>query len=190
MFYRSGWLRCVGFNYVRSCSELVFMFGAGGCVCVFRFERLLTFERLKFDVRCYIILLYIIISYIILFLLLIYLLFFPYSSQSLPIILSSLSSLYNPFPFLLNPHLLLFYSSFVLFPSIFFPPILLLHSFYTCRHLDILIYIQSRYSIILFQILTPHVLSDGNVEWCSFISIGFWLSFELMEDYWCSWLSI
>ena len=25
---------------------------------------------------------------------------------------------------------------------------------------------------ILFYVLTPHVLSDGNVEWCSFISVS------------------
>ena len=36
------------------------------------------------------------------------------------------------------------------------------HSKYTCRYLHILIYILSSKN------LTPHVLSEGNVEWCRF----------------------
>ena len=60
------------------------------------------------------------------------------------------------------------------------------HSKYTCRHLDILIYIQS---ISFTGILTPHVLSEWMVEvcgaylcgvrfWCS--GLAFVLAFELV----------
>ena len=49
-------------------------------------------------------------------------------------------------------------SSSLLFP-IFHQP----HSKYTCRVFHLLIYVPS-----VSDNLTPHVLSDGNVEWCSF----------------------
>ena len=70
----------------------------------------------------------------------------PFSSSLFPLILSLLP---------------IFSSSFL--PLLFHPN----HSKYTCRYLHILIYI----TITSFQyptILTPHVLSEGNVEWCSF----------------------
>ena len=76
------------------------------------------------------------------------------------------------------------------------------HSKYTCRHLDILIYIPSvsdnltphvlsEWMVevcrfykcgILLDVLTPHVLSEVNVEWCSFNVCG--LCF-VMSVVWC-----
>ena len=78
-------------------------------------------------------------------------------------------------------------SSFLPFPLL---PILIpihLYSFYTCRYLHILIY-----TLPAFQtILTPHKVSEVNVEWCSFISM--WCSFRFRAsvlfragvDVWC-----
>ena len=51
-------------------------------------------------------------------------------------------------------------------------------SFYTCRYLHILIYVQS-----ISNNLTPHKLTEVNVEWCSFNVCGVRLCFELV---WCS----
>jgi hypothetical protein len=43
------------------------------------------------------------------------------------------------------------------------------YSFYTCRYLHILIYIPSSFP----DVLTPHKLSEGCLEWCSFICVVF-----------------
>ena len=88
MFYRSGWLRCVGF--ISMCSGLSFEFWAGG------------------DVMCYIILLYLILYSS---LLLIYL---PFYSLPLPLLLSSFLLLPSspPLPISFSPltlHLLFFF---------------------------------------------------------------------------------
>ena len=83
-------------------------------------------------------------------------------------------------------YLILYSSFFCSSPPLFSsPPILLWgfrlafykyssHSFYTCRWLVILIYIPDSSNN-----LTPHVLSDGNVEWCVLVS-GWVLCFVLV----------
>ena len=115
----------------------------------------------------YIILYYIIIIYYILYYTIIIFYLILYSSPLQSHLLSSLPSNHpNPLP---SSHLFLLQSS---------------HSFYTCRYLLTVIYIPDSCK----NNLTPHVLSDGNVEWCSFISISgsvlmsiwFWLCFELV----------
>ena len=72
--------------------------------------------------------------------------------------------------------------SSIFHPNLLFSPIFYSssshpHSFYTCRYLHNLIYIPNN--------STPHVLSDGNVEWCSLISMCSCSGFVLMlEGYW------
>ena len=126
-----------------------------------------------FDVRCilllyyilYIILLYI-ISYTILFLPfhspLIYLLSLP-PLPPLLLFSSPLSLPIIPLPPIPSPFL-----SQSSFPIPIFQPAhsQASHSKYTCRHLDILIY------IIIQEYLTPHVLSEWMVEVCRFEYLG------------------
>ena len=55
------------------------------------------------------------------------------------------------------------------------------HSFYTCRYL----YILYLYSIVINK-LTPHVLSEACLEWCSFICVVFelvWCVIDVLS--WC-----
>ena len=127
---------------------------------------------------CITLLYYIIIHILLLYILLLYyyilsytLLIFCSSSQYL----LSFSSSSPPFP------------SNIPLPHLLFPP----HSFYTCRYLDILIYILYRsFQYSQSQNPTPHVLSEVNVEWCSFnvcvlVCVSCWCSvyvwwFELL----------
>ena len=91
---------------------------------------------------------------------------FPFFSQSI-----SSSLPFPPLIYLLSfpSHLIhshplpILLSSSLPFPNLF-PP----HSFYTCRYLHILIYIQSH----LPNLLTPHVLSEWMVEVCRFDRYG------------------
>ena len=110
-----------------------------------------------FDVRC---ILYLILYYYILYIILYSPLPLIYSSVPFPSIflLFSSSLLFSP--------LLFFYHPF-LPPSQPFPS---QYSFYTCRYFHNLIYILSVFNNPKY--LTPHVLSEGNVEWCSFISVS------------------
>jgi hypothetical protein len=55
------------------------------------------------------------------------------------------------------------------------------YSFYTCRYLHILIYILFRSSQYP-KYLTPHKLSEGCLEWCSFEVCG--ILFELVFWFW------
>jgi hypothetical protein len=138
-------------------------------LCVLAFELVLTCGVIYY-ILLYNILLYIYyyytytIYYIILFSssLPLFILFSSYSSSSssLPSLLSSSSSILY----------LLFclYSSLLILPSSSLPNHT--HSFYTCRYLHILIYILS-----LKNNLTPHKLSEGCLEWCSFICVVFGL---------------
>ena len=150
-------------------------------VLVFAFEFLLLSWC---DVLYIIILLYLTISYTILFYssVLIFPSSLPPFCPSLPfspnIPFLSFRSIHPfLFPILSSPHSNL--SSILSSPPSHLPHLIYLPSFptlvhpdlsvnskYTCRHLDILIY------IINPTILTPHVLSDGNVEWCSFNVCG------------------
>ena len=133
---------------------------------------------------CYYYILYYIIHILLYYILLSYIL---YSSvlSSLPLFYSfpSFSSQYSPHPLihllfyssLYNPLLLiylLFFPIYLLYSSTSPHPILSFqYSFYTCRYLHTVIYIIS-----LKNNLTPHKLSEGCLEWCSFISIWFWCS--------------
>ena len=115
MFYRSGWLRCDVFKCIGFC----FMFGAYR-VYVWGLTYGVTIILyyilyIIIHTRIYYILLYYIILLLLLYIIL-------YSS-----VLPSLSSLIHSFP---SSLLFLQYSSHP-------------HSKYTCRHLDILIYIES-----------------------------------------------
>ena len=127
----------------------------------------LCFE-LVLQVWCYIvfisyILYYILYRYILLYYYILYytiLLYYYYTIISYTILFSPLLS--HLLTYLLLPPLI----SPSLFPIL--PP---QYSFYTCRYLHILIYILSRYlcSIIYFlfllQVLTPHKVSEGCLEW-------------------------
>ena len=157
------------------------VFVSGLCfMLVYRF-------RFRVDVRCYI-LLYIYYYTIIIYYILYYTLLFFFCS--LPLLLCSLSSL--------PLHLFLF--SFSSFPTILFHPISLLFPFpiyllsfllsqsdlssYSSPLIPFPIFIlyvsglpyEYLYSRLI-QLLTPHVLSDGNVEWCSLISMCSCLKF-------------
>ena len=120
------------------------------CTCV-GFELVdgdLGFERLTLGVILYIILLYyilLLLSYTILYYIYLY-------SSPIPLFLYTL----------LIYHLFLLFLFFSSIPS----PSSSLYSFYTCRYLDTHIYILPKY-------LTPHVLSEGCLEWCSFICVVF-----------------
>jgi hypothetical protein len=142
-------------------------------------------------VRCYIVLLYLILYYYILYYTLLFL--FLYSLLFL-LILSSQSSSTFPIPY--NTHLLFHLFLFPLFNPPFrslFPSQPSQYSFYTCRYLHILIYIIS-----LKNNLTPHKLSEGCLEWCSFMSMCLRFMFYVLTPHklsegcleWCSFICV
>jgi hypothetical protein len=101
-----------------------------------------------------------ILSFILYLSILIYVYLYSIHLSSLSHYLFLLNHLYSSHP----SHLTIFCSSFSN------PP----HSFYTCRGLRMFIYISSGYSYSrLLNNLTPHVLSEACLEWCSFICVVF-----------------
>ena len=156
MFYRSGWLRCDVFTYV----VFVLMFWAGGMVEVCRWW--LVCVGLYYIILLYIYIYYYIIyyTYIIISIIILYLIL--YSSSLLffsPLPLLSSQSIFYPF----------LSSSF---------PFLLSSPLPSPTHLPFPIQQSS-------QSLTPHVLSDGNVEWCSLYLYRVMFMFRADVDVWC-----
>ena len=136
MFYRSGWLRCVGLKYIG----------------IPVWSWCLAFELVyRCDVRCYI--LYIILYYYYYILLYYYIISYTITILYIHIhyyiiihiLYSSVLLIY--LPNLPSPNIPLLISSF---PH---PNPILSHSFYTCRYLHILIYIQSLILISFIQYL-------------------------------------
>jgi hypothetical protein len=157
----------------------------------------------RFDIRCYII--YYILLHIIYYtyIILLYTLLFFCSIFSSSSVLSSSSVYIIRFLsyllfILLEPYLIL-YTPLLILSHLLSPLIPISHpsflsitsslshlplqspssqySFYTCRYLHILIYILPNP-----KYLTPHKLSEGCLEWCSFISIWFCLMFRAGVD--------
>ena len=179
MFYRSGWLRCV----VRICVLVLGWVWAGVDVwCILLYILLLYYYILYYILYIHILLLYLILySSSVLPLLssspLIYLplLFCSHlsSSSSLLLLFRSLPNILSLLPFLCSFSSIYspLSSSSSDLSSVLLPFSPSSHSKYTCRVLHNLIYIHN-HSHPFPPNLTPHVLSDGNVEWCSFSVCG------------------
>ena len=119
----------------------------------------------------------------------------PFQSPFPSLLFSSFSSHLSSSPLLIYLLILSSSSPFLPFSSLFSPNLLFLSYnpslllFSPSSSLPFIsqsfkVYVSGLPSPYLYSISfqdnsTPHVLSDGNVEWCSFISIGFWFAFDI-----------
>jgi hypothetical protein len=179
-FYRSGWLRCDVFNCVVFVYVLSWCSVLSWCLCVVLYiiiHIILSYTIiiliLLYLIHTYIILYYTILYYT--YYIIYYILYYTYTIIYYTILLLYyyyilyytllfFCSLPNTLPLLIYS---IFYSHPLLFPS---PPSILpnIHSILVGTYIYLFILFCS-----LPKYLTPHKLSEGCLEWCSFICVVF-----------------